>query len=55
MRSNISASQLLHGAFQLRVSLPDDFIKLRRLHTCFLELREGTARFDRLVLARVAD
>jgi len=43
-----------HGGFQSRVVLANDLIKLGRTHSGFLQLLEGAARFDALMLADIA-
>ena len=53
-RSNLTVRQLLDGLLQLRVALPHDLFEPHRAHSRFLKLRERTARFDGLMLARVA-
>ena len=43
------------GGLERRVFLADDLIELGRAHSGFLQLLEGTARFDALMLADIAD
>ena len=53
-RANFATRQLLDCLLQLRVALPDNLVQLRRPHTRFLKLRERPARFDSLMLPRIA-
>ena len=52
--ANLTARQLLDSLLQFRVFLAHDFFEPHRPHSGFLKLCERTARFDRLVLPRVA-
>jgi hypothetical protein len=54
-RADFATRQLLDCLLQLQVALPDDLIQFRCPHTGFLKLSERPARFDSLMLPRVAD
>jgi hypothetical protein len=54
-RADFATRQLLDRLLQLRVALPDDLVQFRCPHTGFLKLRERPARFDSLMLPRIAD
>ena len=51
----LAFGQQFDGGFQRRVFLADDLIELGGTHPGLLQLLEWPARFDALVLARVAD
>ena len=52
---DLALGQQLDGGFERRVFLADDLIELGRAHSGLLQLLEGAACFDALMLARVAD
>src|ERR1019366_3858338 len=52
---DLARRQHFHGGFSSRVLLANDLIELGRVHSGFLQLLEGAARFDALMLADVAD
>jgi hypothetical protein len=53
-RANLATRQLLDGLLQFWVFLAHDLFESHCSHSRFLKLREGTARFDRFMLPRVA-
>ena len=52
---DLARGQQFDGGFQSRVLLANDLIELGRAHSGFLQLLEGAARFDALMLADIAD
>ena len=52
---NVSAGELLHRLFQARVLLAHNLTQLGRLHARFLQLLIWPARFNRLMLPRIAN
>jgi hypothetical protein len=52
--SHVTHGKLFHGSLQLRISLADDLVKFRGIHSGLLQLLERTASFDRLVLACIS-
>jgi hypothetical protein len=52
---DLARRQQFDGRFQSRVLLANDLIQRRRAHSGFLQLLEGAARFDALMLADIAD
>ena len=52
---DLARRQQFDGRFQSRVLLPNDLIESGRAHSGFLQLLEGAARFDALMLADIAD
>ena len=53
-RANLTTRQLLNSLLQFRVLLSHNLFESHRPHSSFLKLRERTARFDGLMLPRVA-
>ena len=52
---DLARRQQFDGRFQSRVLLANDLIEFGRAHSGFLQLLEGAARFDALMLADIAD
>ena len=52
-RVHMTVRELLDGLFQCRVLLPNDFVKVRRVHSCFLKLLEWSPGLYSLVLSGV--
>ena len=52
---DLARCQQFDGRFQSRVLLANDLIESGRTHSGFLQLLEGAARFDALMLADIAD
>ena len=53
--AHFAPRKLLDHLFQFRVFLAHDLFELHRFHAGILELREGPAGLDRLMLSPVAD
>ena len=52
---DIALCERFHGGFECRIFLPHNFIEVRSAHSCLLQLLEGAASFDALMLPCVAD
>src|SRR6201995_2532917 len=52
---HLASGKHLDGGFESRVLLADDLVKFGSTHSSFLQLLKRSARFDALMLARIAN